>query len=56
MKQMDILLKSENRQEAETVLRELREMSPEERRNLLAFMQGMRFAESMERYAPRRML
>ena len=43
--QMEILLKTERKPEAETVLQLLDEMTPE----MLIFMQGVRFAKGMER-------
>jgi hypothetical protein len=49
--QMEILLKTERKPEAAEVLQLLNEMSPAEQREMLTFMQGMRFAKVMERKA-----
>lgn len=47
--QMEILLKTERKTEAEEVLRILGEMNPAEQQEMLVFMQGVRFAKGMER-------
>lgn len=47
-KQMEILLKTERKPEAETVLQLLDGMTPTEQQEFLIFMQGVRFAKSME--------
>lgn len=47
--QMEILLKTEKKPEAEEVLRLLEEMTTAEQQEMLVFMQGVRFAKGMER-------
>lgn len=47
--QMEILLKTERKPEAEEVLRLLDEMTPAEQQKILVFMQGVKFAKGMER-------
>lgn len=47
--QMEILLKTERKPEAEEVLRLLDEMTPAEQQKILVFMQGVKFARGMER-------
>lgn len=44
--QMEVLLKSERKPEAEGVLQLLREMTRAEQQEMLVFMQGVRFAKS----------
>lgn len=47
--QMEILLKTENKPEAVAVLQLLDEMTPDEQKEFLIFMQGARFAKGLER-------
>lgn len=47
--QMEILLKTENKPEAAAVLQFLDEMTPDEQKEFLIFMQGARFARGLER-------
>lgn len=47
--QMEILLKTERKPEAEEVLQLLDEMTPAEQQKMLVFMQGVKFAKGMER-------
>lgn len=46
--QMEILLKTEKKPEAEAVLQLLDEMTPAEQQKMLVFMQGVRFAKGLE--------
>lgn len=47
--QMEILLKTENKPEAEEILQLLDEMSPAEQRDMLMFMQGARYIKGLAR-------
>ena len=47
--QMEVLLKSERKQEAEEVLQLLNEMSTEEQKEMLVFIQGMVFAKNIKK-------
>lgn len=47
--QMEILLKTERKPEAAEVLKMLAEMTPAEQKEMLVFMQGVRFAKGLER-------
>lgn len=47
--QMEILLKTERKPEAVAVLQLLDEMTPAEQQKFLVFMQGVKFAKSLER-------
>ena len=47
--QMEILLKTEHKPEAAAVLQLLDEMTPDEQKEFLIFMQGARFAKGLER-------
>ena len=47
--QMEILLKTEDKPEAAAVLQLLEEMTPEEQKGFLIFMQGVSFAKGLER-------
>ena len=47
--QMEILLKTERKPEAEGVLQLLDEMTQAEQQEMLVFMQGVRFAKGLER-------
>lgn len=46
---MEILLKTDNKPEAEAVLQLLDELTPAEQQEMLIFMQGVRFAKELER-------
>ncbi len=43
----ETLLKTENQQEAAEVMEFLGELAPEEKKDFLVFMQGIRFAKGM---------
>lgn len=43
----ETLLKTENQQEAAEVMEFLGELTPEEKKDFLVFMQGIRFAKGM---------
>ena len=45
----ETLLKTENQQEAAEVMAFLGELAPEEKKDFLVFMQGIRFAKGMAR-------
>lgn len=47
--QMEILLSAERKPEAVEVLQFLDEMTPDEQKEFLVFMQGVRFARGLER-------
>lgn len=47
--QMEILLKTERKPEVVEVLRLLGEMDTEEQKEMLVFMQGVRFAKGLDR-------
>ncbi len=47
--QMEVLLKTEKKPEASAVLKIVNEMTPEEQKEMLVFLQGVRFAKGMER-------
>ncbi len=46
--QMEILLKTEQKPEVETVLQLLDELTPAEQQEMLIFMQGVRFAKGLK--------
>lgn len=46
---MEILLKTDRKPEAEAVLQFLDELTPAEQQEMLIFMQGVRFAKGLER-------
>lgn len=47
-KQMEVRLKTERKPEAVAILHLLNEMTPTEQQEMLVFMQGVRFAKSLE--------
>ena len=47
--QMEILLKADRKSEAMAVLQFLDEMTPDEQKEFLLFMQGVRFAKCLEK-------
>lgn len=47
--QMEILLRADQKAEAEEMMQLLNEMSPSEQKELLVFMQGVRFARGPRR-------
>ena len=46
-KEMETMLATENQQEATEVMTFLSELAPEEKKDFLVFMQGIRFAKGM---------
>lgn len=47
---MEIKVKSENQNEATKIMLFLEELAPTEKKDLLMFMQGMKFAKSMDSF------
>ena len=50
-KEMETMLATENQQEATEVMAFLGELAPEEKKDFLVFMQGIRFAKGMAQEA-----
>ena len=50
-KEMETMLATENQQEATEVMAFLGELAPEEKKDFLVFMQGIRFAKGMAQKA-----
>ncbi len=46
-KEMEIMLATEKKQEAEELMKFLDELTPKEKKDFLVFMQGIRFAKGM---------
>lgn len=46
-KEMEIMLATEQKQEAEELMKFLDELTPKEKKDFLVFMQGIRFAKGM---------